>query len=83
MEDLEWIVKLPFSEKACRQQDYTFAEQMGTKLTMKVVAPYLPVVKNKQKVIIAGYLYDITHVDPDKPKNEMYIYLEGVREIAQ
>ena len=81
--DLEFIVKLPYDEKTVRQQDVEYFDQIGTKKTMKIVTPLVGSVQNKHKAVINGYLYSITHIDPSRKKNELYIYLEGVRELAE
>lgn len=68
LDDMEFVVKLAYDEKSKRQQDYEFAEQMGTKLTMKICTPLVSSVHSKQKAVINSYLYDITHIDPDRTK---------------
>lgn len=81
--DLEFVVKLPYDEKTVRQQDYEYFDQSSTKTTMKIVTPLVSLVGNKQKAVINGYLYGITHISPSRKRNELYIYLEGERELAE
>lgn len=83
LKDLDFVVKLPFTEKSVRQQDQEYFDQSSTKRTMKVVTPLVKCVTNKQKAVIEGYLYSITHISPNRSRNELYIYLEGEREIAE
>ena len=77
--DMEFVAKLAFEESAKREQDIEYAEQHGFSLTMKIRTRFLKCVDNKCKAIIDGYLYDISYVD--KSRDEMWLFLEGVRSI--
>jgi SPP1 family predicted phage head-tail adaptor len=77
--DLDFIVKLDFEESSKRERDLEFAEQLGYSLTMKIHTRYMLCVDNSCKAIINGYLYDIFEVD--KQRNEMWLYLEGVKKL--
>lgn len=79
LDDMDFVVKLAFEESARREQDNSFAEQMGFSLSLKVRTRYLDKVDNKCKAVINNYLYDISYVD--KSRSEMWLYLEGVRSI--
>lgn len=79
LEDMEFIVKLAFSEMSKREQDQTFAEQNGFTLSLKVKTRFFKNLDNKCKAVIDGFLYDISHVD--KTKTECFLYLQGVKEI--
>ena len=81
LDDMDFIVKLAYQESSKRQQDLEFAEQSGFSLSMKIKTRYVPTVRNKMKVVISGMLYDIRYLD--KSGREMYLYLEGVRSIAE
>lgn len=81
LDDMEFIVKLAFEESSVRQQDLEFAEQSGFSLSMKAKTRYVPSVRQKMKAVISGYLYDIRYID--KSGREMWLYLEGVRNVAQ
>ena len=78
-DDLDFIVKLDFEESSRREQDQTFAEQMDFSLSLKVRTRFFAKVDNKCKAIINGYLYDVKYVD--KTRDEMWLYLEGVRKV--
>ena len=80
LEDLDFIAKLDYEESSKREEDLSFAEQNGFSLTLKVRTRYLPIVDNKCKAVIDGYLYDIAFVD--KSRTEMWIFLEGVKKLA-
>lgn len=80
LDDMDFIVKLNYEEASKRQQDMEFAEQLGFSLSLKVKTRWVPSVTSKMKAAINGYLYDIRYLD--KSGREMYLYLEGVREIA-
>lgn len=79
LEDMEFVVKLAFDECSKRTQDMEFAEQAGFSLSMKVKTRYVPTVKVKHKAVIGKQLYDIAYMD--KAEQELYLYLEGVREL--
>lgn len=80
LDDMDFVVKLDFEESAKREQDIDFAEQMGFSLSLKIKTRYLPIVDNKCKAVIDGYLYDVSYVD--KNRTEMWLYLEGVKKIV-
>jgi len=80
MNNLDFIVKLAYEESSRREQDNEFAEQMGFSLSLKVRTRFFATIDNKCKAIINGYLYDVKYVD--KSRDEMWLYLEGVREIG-
>lgn len=80
LDDLEFIAKLDYEESSKREEDLNFAEQNGFSLTLKIRTRYLPMVDNKCKAIIDGYLYDVAYVD--KSRTEQWIFLEGVKELA-
>lgn len=77
--DLEFIVKLDFEESARREQDISFAEQMDFSLSLKVRTRFIEAVNNTCKAIINGYLYDVKYVD--KTRDEMWLYLEGIKRV--
>lgn len=79
LENMDFIVKLNFEEAAKREQDLEFAEQNDFTLTMKIKTPLVKSVDNKCKAVIDGYLYDISYTD--KNRTEMWLYLEGVKQI--
>lgn len=79
LEDMDFVVKLAFEEMSKREQDLEFAEQMGFSLSLKVKTRLVPGVDNKCKAVIDGYLYDISYVD--KTREDIYLYLEGVKHI--
>lgn len=80
IDDMDFIMKLAFEECSKREQDLTFAEQNGFTLSMKIKTRYVKNVDNKCKAVIDGYLYDISYTD--KSRTELFIYMEGVRELA-
>ena len=81
LEDMEYIVKLTFEEASKREQDIEFAQQHDFTLSLKIKTPLVKTVDSKCKAVIDGYLYDISYIDPDRKKSEMWLYLQGVREI--
>lgn len=80
-EHLEKIVKLNFEEMAIRNQDMEFAEQSGFALTMKIKTRKVKNITAKHLSVIDNFLYSIKYIDKDK-KN-LYLYMEGVRELAE
>lgn len=79
-DDMDFIVKLSYEISSKREQDLEFANQNGFSLTLKIRTRYVPDVDNKCKAVIDGYLYDVSYVD--KGKTEMWIFLEGIKEMA-
>lgn len=82
LDDMDFIAKLDFEECSKREQDIEFANQNDFSLSLKVKTRLLKNVDNKCKAVIDGYLYDVSYLDKDRANNEMYLYLEGVREIG-
>ena len=81
LEDMEYIVKLTFEETSKREQDIEFAQQNGFNLSLKIKTRLCNGVDNKCKAVIDGYLYDVSYIDIDRKKAEMWLYLQGVRKI--
>lgn len=79
--DMEHIVKLAFEEVSKREQDIEFALQHDFTLSLKIKTPLYKGVDNKCKAVIDGYLYDVSYLDSDRRKNEMWLYLQGVKPI--
>lgn len=77
--DMDFIVKLDFEESSKREQDLEFANQNGFSLSLKIRTRFAPVVDNKCKAVINGYLYDVSYVD--KNRTEMWLYMEGVKQL--
>ena len=82
IDDLEFIVKLAYKECNKRQQDLDFAEARNRSLSLKIKTIFYRDISNYDKVIIKNILYDIVYFDIDREKQEIYFYLEEVREIA-
>ena len=80
LDDMQFIAKLSYAEQSKRQQDMEFAEQMGFSLELKIKTRRINGVDNKCKAVIGSYLYDISYVD--STRTELYLYLQGVGEIA-
>lgn len=80
LDDMEFIVKLDFEESSKREQDMEFANQNGFSLSLKVRTRYMPLVDNKCKAVIDNYLYDVSYVDKDRV--EMWLFLEGIKELS-
>lgn len=80
LDDLNFIAKLNYAEQSKRQQDMEFAEQQGFALELKIKTRRINGVDNKCKAVIDGYMYDISYVD--STRTELYLYLQGVGEIA-
>ncbi|MGM9534896.1 MAG: phage head closure protein [Intestinibacter sp.] len=81
VDDLTFIVKLAYEETYKRQQDLDFAEASGRTLSLKVKTRYYKGIQTDYKVIIDGCLYDIIDLDIDRYNQEMFFYLEYVKEV--
>lgn len=79
LDDMDFVIKLDFEESAKREEDMEFASQNGFSLSLKIRTRYRKDVDNKCKAVIDGYLYDVSHVD--KNRVEMWLFLEGVKQI--
>lgn len=79
--DLTLVIKLAYEETYKRQQDLDFAEASGRTLSLKVKTRYYKGIQTDYKVIIDGCLYDIIDLDIDRYNQEMYFYLEYVKEV--
>lgn len=79
--DMDFVVKLAFEESSKREQDIEFADQHDFSLNMKVRTRLRSNVDNKCKAVIDGYLYDVSYVD--KNREEMWLYLEGIKRLKQ
>lgn len=80
LDNMTFIVRLDYQEMAKREQDLDFANQNGFSLSLKVKTRLVPSVDNKCKAVINGYLYDVSYLD--KTRTEMFLYLEGVKQIG-
>ena len=80
-DDLTFIVKLAYEEQYRRQQDLEFAEASGRTLSFKVKTRYYKGLQTDYKVVIENAMYDIIDIDIDKFNQEMFIYLEYVKEV--
>lgn len=81
LEDLNYIIKLAYEESYRRQQDLDFAEASGRTLSLKVKTRCYKGIQTDYKVVIDGCLYDIIDIDMDRYNQEMFFYLEYVKEV--
>ncbi len=79
LDDMNFIVRLDYQQVSKRQEDVEFVEQLGRSLSMKVKTRYVKTVDDKCKAVIDNYLYDVVYTDDDR--NEMWLYLQGVRKL--
>lgn len=80
-DDMEQIVKLNYQQMSKRNQDIEFAEKMSFNLSMKIRTRKFKNLNSKQYAVIDRFLYEIKYIDEDKTSS--YLYLEGVRELAE
>lgn len=81
LDDMDFVVKLDYCEASKREQDLEFAEQFGFSLSLKIRTRFIKGVDNKCKAVIDGFLYDVSYIDTNR--NEMWLYLELVKELKQ
>lgn len=79
--EMETLFKLAYSQCSKRLQDMEFAESSGRELTLKIKTRLIQGIKNTDKVIIDGTLYDIIYIDEDRINRELYLYLEENRTV--
>lgn len=80
--DYKKIVKLMFAELSIREQDFEFAEAIGRTLNRKIKTILVGGWNARDKIIIDNTLYDIVNADKDRASNEVYFYLEEVKELV-
>jgi SPP1 family predicted phage head-tail adaptor len=80
--DYKAIFRLMFAEMSIREQDLEFAEANSRTLNRKIKTPRVKGWNAQNKIIIENTLYDIVNADIDRVKNEIYFYLEEVRELV-
>ena len=82
LNDLEFVAKLDYEVSSKREQDLEFANQNNFSLTMKIRTRYLPTMdkKNRYKVVIDGYLYDVAYADVSR--TEVWWFLEGIKAVS-
>lgn len=74
--EMEMLYKLAYQQSSKRLQDLEFAESSGRDLTLKIKTRLVSGIKNSDKVVIDGILYDIIYTDEDRVNRELYLYLE-------
>ena len=79
--ELQKVVKLAYKESSKREKDLEFAQSRGRTLSLKVKTRIYKNISSVHKVMIEKTLYSIIHIDYDKRKREMYLYLEEERAI--
>lgn len=82
LSELDFLIKLAYSETSRRQQDLEFAEQNSFSLSLKIKAPK-PVIKKGLDTscfaVIENTLYSIQFIDTNS--TEYFFYLEKIREL--
>ena len=76
--EMDMLYKLAYQQSYKRVQDLEFAESNGRDLTLKIKTRLVNGIKNSDKVVIDGVLYDIIYADEDRVNKELYLYLEEV-----
>lgn len=79
LSEMEYVVKLDFSELSIRQQDAEFAEQRSFTLSKKIRTRKHAGLGTKCKAVIGTTLYDVSYIDVTK--TEAFVYLEEVRQL--
>lgn len=81
IDEMETLFKLAYSQCSKRLQDMEFVESSGRELTLKIKTRLVQGIKNTDKVVIDGTLYDIIYIDEDRINRELYLYLEENRTV--
>ena len=82
-EDFDIKFDICYEQMSKREQDVEMIEALGRKLSIKIKTPYCELVESRMNLIINNMLYDIVYIDDSKETDELYIYLEEVRELAR
>lgn len=81
IEDLIFLQKMAFKEKNARSEDVLFADSNGHSLNKKIKVMNVKFIKERQYVKIENVIYYLYRVDLDRQNNELYLYLESLREL--
>ena len=81
IDEMETLFKLAYSQCSKRLQDMEFVESSGRELTLKIKTRLVHGIKNTDKGVIDGTLYDIIYIDEDRINRELYLYLEENRTV--
>lgn len=79
--DLQFIVKLEFSEMYKREEDLNFAESLGRNLNLKIKTLMFKDIDSSCQAIINETLYSLIKIDFSKQEQCMYLYLEEERKL--
>ena len=74
-DDLEPVVRLCYKRMSMREQDFSFAEQLGFNCSAKVKTRLYAGVETGCKATIGATIYTVRYID--RTDTEMYLYLEG------
>ena len=77
--DIAAVASAPFAALSTRVQDVDWANERGIALSRKIKNRRIPGIKAGMKAVINSLMYDISYIDYSP--TEMYVYLEGEREI--
>lgn len=82
LDDMDFLVRLDFEESSRREEDMELAKKNDFSLSLKIRTRAVPGVDKKSNcmAVIDGYLYAVQYAD--KNREEMWLYLEGVRKLA-
>ncbi len=83
LDELKFIEKISFNEKNARNEDLLFADSNGHSLNKKIKISFVKFVKEKQYIKILNILYYLYRLDIDSKSNEMYLYLESLRNLNE
>ena len=81
--DMNLVLKLAYEERSRRAADMEWAESCDKTLSLKVVCPLNVSAKMSHLIVCTNKIYSIINIDYDRLNQEMYLYLEEVREIAE
>lgn len=77
--DISPVAVAPFAGLSARAQDIDWANERGIALARKIKTRRVPGIKAGMKAVISSLMYDISYIDYSP--TEMFVYLEGEREI--
>lgn len=80
LDDLEFIVRLCFSEKSCRLEDIEIADRMSFSLSRKIQVRNCDFgIDQRCMVVIGESLYSISFLD--RTNTDLFLYLQEVRKL--
>ena len=81
IDDFDIKFSICFDEMSKREQDVEMIHALNNELNLKIKTPMCNLIKPTSCLIINNFYYQIVHMDSSKQTDELYLYLQEVREL--